>query len=228
MRELNVPVTTHGRVLIDDGSVEATQPLRLLVGFHGYAQHAGEMMEMLRGIAAGEGPAHQSLGGGGWTRVSIQALHRFYRGRSNEVTVASWMTREDRELMIGDNVAYVDAAIAAVAAGRAIERLVLFGFSQGVAMAFRAGLRGARKADLVLALGADVPPELLNDKSLIFPRVLLARGTRDQWYTGAKLEADASALEAGGVAVETLTFDGGHEWHADFAAWAAAMLASGR
>ena len=34
-------------------------------------------------------------GRGSWTRVSVQALHRFYRGRS-EITVASWMTRQDR------------------------------------------------------------------------------------------------------------------------------------
>lgn len=187
------------------------------MGCHGYAQNAGEMMEMLRGIPAGQG----------WTRVSIQALHRFYKSRS-QVTVASWMTRQDRELMIDDNVAYIDAAIAGVAADRAIERLVLFGFSQAVAMAFRAGRRGARKADLVLALGGDVPPELLNDASLTFPRVLLARGTRDERYTAAKLEADEAALKARGVAVETLTFDGAHEWHDDFAARAAAILASGR
>lgn len=226
MRELSVPVTTHGRVLIDEGSVDAAQPLKLLVGFHGYAQHAGEMMEMLRGIPAGDGPAHRSRGGGGWTRVSIQALHRFYRGRSNEITVASWMTRQDRDVLIGDNVAYVDAAIAAAAAGRPIERLVLFGFSQGVAMAFRAGLRGRRRADAVLALGADVPPELLSDASLTFPRVLLARGTRDEWYTAARLAADHAALETRGVAVDTLTFEGGHEFHADFAAGAAAVLAT--
>ena len=41
MRELNVPVTTHGRVLIDDADDAA--PLRLLVGCHGYGQSADEM-----------------------------------------------------------------------------------------------------------------------------------------------------------------------------------------
>ena len=132
MRELNIPVTTHGRLLVDEDRAAAPS-LRLLVGCHGYAQSADEMMEMLGRIPAGEG----------WTRVSIQALHRFYRGRS-EITVASWMTRQDRELLIGDNVAYVDAAIAQVAGARAIERLVFCGFSQGVAMAFRAGLLGAQ------------------------------------------------------------------------------------
>ena len=211
MRELNVPVTTHGRVLIDDTGM--TSPLRILAGCHGYGQNADEMMERLRGI-----PADPS-----WTRVSIQALHRFYNRRA-ETTVASWMTRQDRDLLIGDNVAYVDEAIAVTAGGRPIERLAFCGFSQGVAMAFRAGLLGARKADAVLALGGDVPPELLTDMGTEFPRVLLARGTRDGWYTAEKMRSDQAALAARRAGVETVVFDGGHEWHADFAARAAAML----
>jgi predicted esterase len=217
MRELNVPVTTHGRVLVD-GPFDSAQdrPFKLLVGCHGYAQNAGEMMEMLRGIPAG--PPDKA-----WTRVSIQALHRFYRGRS-QITVASWMTREDRELMIADNVAYLDAAIAAVTRGRPVERLVIVGFSQGVAMAFRGGVLGALRADAILALGADVPPELLADTRVVLPQVLLARGSRDEWYTAAKLETDEVALKTRGVQVDTLTFDGGHEWHLDFATRAALYL----
>jgi predicted esterase len=211
MRDINIPVTTHGRLLIDESASGTT--LKLLVGCHGYAQNADEMMEMLRGIPAGAA----------WTRLSVQALHRFYRGRS-EVTVASWMTRQDRELLVGDNIAYVDAAIAQVAGVRAIDRLVFCGFSQGVPMAFRAALLGARKADAVLAIGGDVPPELLADAALTFPRVLLSRGNRDAWYTDAKLQADAVALRARRCRVETLTFDGAHEWHDDFGAKAAELL----
>jgi predicted esterase len=211
MREIDVPVTTHGRVLVDEAVPAA--PVRLLVGCHGYAQSADEMMELLRSI-----PVDAA-----WTRVSIQALHRFYRGRS-EVTVASWMTRQDRDLLIGDNVAYVDAAVARVAAGRPIVQLAFCGFSQGVAMAFRAGLLGQRKADAVLSLGGDVPPELFADPAVIFPRVLLARGTRDEWYTDRKLRDDEARLLKRGARVSTLTFDGGHEWHADFAVGAAQTL----
>jgi predicted esterase len=136
------------------------------------------------------------------------------------------MTRQDRELLVGDNVAYADAAIAQVAGVRTIDRLVFCGFSQGVPMAFRAGLLGARRADAVLALGGDVPPELLADAAMTFPRVLLSRGERDDWYTDAKLQADESALRARGCRVETLVFDGAHEWNIDFAARAAVVLAS--
>jgi predicted esterase len=243
MRELNIPVTTHGRLLIDDA--DKASPLRILAGCHGYAQSADEMMDLLRGISADAS----------WTRVSIQALHRFYRGRS-QTPVASWMTRQDRDLLIRDNVAYVDEAIAVTAGARPIEGLVFCGFSQGVAMAFRAGLLGARKADAILALGGDVPPELLADgpgshldscvidssstapsnelwksqksrcdrRGTKFPRVLLARGTRDEWYAAEKMRADELALKTRGAHVETLTFDGAHEWHEDFAVRAAAML----
>ena len=206
MREVNIPITTHGRVVVDEDGVPPA-PLRLLVGCHGYAQNADEMMAWLSGIPAV----------GGWTRVSVQALHRFYRGRS-EITVASWMTRQNRELLMADNVAYIDAAVADVAGARAVEGLVLCGFSQGVAMAFRAGILGAVKADALLALGGDVPPELLADAGVTFPRVLLARGTRDAWYSAAKLEADEAALRTRGARVDTLTFDGAHEWHKDFGA----------
>jgi predicted esterase len=211
MREFAVAVTTHGRVLLDEEV--GPGPIRILAGFHGYAQNADEMMEYLRAIPAG--PA--------WTRVSIQALHRFYRGRS-EVTVASWMTRQDRELLVRDNVAYVDAALTRVAGGRPIERLVTCGFSQGVAMAFRAAVLGARRADAILALGGDVPPELLDDAATRFPPALLARGTDDDWYNGEKLAADQARLQARGAPVETMTFDGAHEWHVDFAVRAAEVL----
>lgn len=212
MREVNIPVTTHGRLLIDEGE-SAGGRLQLLVGCHGYAQSADEMMEMLRGIPVSAD----------WTRLSIQGLHRFYRGRSR-TTVASWMTRQDRELLIADNVAYTDAAMALAANGRTVERLAFCGFSQGVALAFRAGLLGAWKADAVLALGGGVPPELLADPATRFPRVLLARGVRDEWYTDATLREDEAGLRDRGAGVDTLTFDGAHEWHADFANSAAVML----
>ena len=106
-----------------------------------------------------------------------------------------------------------------MAGGRAIDRLVFCGFSQGVAMAFRAGLLGARKADAVLALGGDVPPELLADAGNQSSRACCSRAaTRDEWYTERQAAAPTKrALQARGAAVDTLTFDGAHEWHEDFA-----------
>jgi predicted esterase len=202
MREIDIETRTHGRILVDD---ERSGPvLQILAGFHGYGQNADEMLQELRAIPVPDG----------WTLVSIQGLHRFYRGRT-EVTVASWMTRQDRELLIADNIAYVDEALARVAAGRPIGRLVLCGFSQGVAMAFRAAARGRRRADVVVALGGDVPPELLADRTVSFDRVLLARGGADALYGAHKQEADLVALRDRCRRVDGVVFEGGHEWTAE-------------
>jgi len=158
----------------------------------------------------------------GWTLMSVQGLHRTYRGRSRDV-VASWMTSEDREVMVANNVAYVDRAIESVQAD-ARHHLVYAGFSQGVAMAFRAGVLGQLRPDGIIAVGGDVPPELLTDAGRRFPPVLLARGARDEWYTQPKLDADVAALTGRGGPVRPLVFDGGHEWTARVAEAAGQFL----
>jgi predicted esterase len=199
MRQIDIETRTHGRVLIDE---ERSGPaLQIIAGFHGYAQNAEAMLQELRAIPAPDG----------WTIVSIQGLHRFYRSRS-DVTVASWMTRQDRELLIADNIAYVDEVLTQVAAGRPIARLVLCGFSQGAAMAFRSAARGQHRVEVVVAIGGDVPPELLADGMVSFDRVFLARGGSDALYTAHQHEADLVTLRDRCRRVDGFVFAGGHEW----------------
>lgn len=209
MHTFNIPTLIHGRVLVQ----EVASPLAVVVGFHGYMENAGIQMARLVTLAGRER----------WTLISVQGLHRFYRGRTEDV-VAGWMTRQDREEMIADNIAYVDAAIEAAAPAGV--PLFTAGFSQGVAMAFRAGVRGRRRAGAIIAVGGDVPPELLIDTSIRFPAVLLARGERDEWYTSAKMEADEVSLRGGAVppSVNALTYPAGHEWTADVSAAAGRFL----
>ena len=93
-QERSIPVTAHGRYLVAMPS-RAAGPLSkaaLLVGFHGYAEDAEIHLERLQSIPDSDR----------WLVVSVQALHRFYRGRSRDV-VASWMTRQNRELAVADN-----------------------------------------------------------------------------------------------------------------------------
>jgi predicted esterase len=54
--------------------------------------------------------------------------------------------------------------------------------------------------------------------------VLLARGTTDDWYTTAKLEADQDRLRTAGVELLPVVFQGGHEWHEDVSREAGALL----
>ena len=198
VRTLSIPAPTHGRVLVRD----VGSPKGLLVGFHGYKETAAIQMERLAGVA----------GTDDWTIVSAQGLHRFYSGPTQNV-VAGWMTRQDREDAIHDNIAYIDNVVDHVRTGD--EPIVLTGFSQGVAMAFRAAVRGRVSASGVIAVGGDIPPELLADPASRFPGVLLIRGATDEWYTEKRLAADVAALRARGDEPKALTHDGGHEWTAE-------------
>jgi predicted esterase len=174
----------------------------MLVGFHGYGEGAEVQLERMRRIPGAER----------WLLVSIQGLHRFYQRRANEV-VASWMTRQDRELAIADNLAYVAAVIDAVAdERRGSPRLVLTGFSQGVAMMFRAATAGSRPVDGVVAVGGEVPPEIDGTALARVRHALVCHGTRDEWYTESIFQRDLQRLREAGAAARPHEFVGGHDW----------------
>jgi predicted esterase len=200
MRIISIETPTHGRVLIKDAAASNSAP-GLLVGFHGYAQNAEDMLAELARIP----------GSDVWTLVSIQALHRFY-SRGNERVVASWMTRQDRELAIADNMAYVDRVVRSLLADAPNAPVVFIGFSQGVAMAYRAAVLGAHHAHGVIAVGGDIPPEVKAAPPERFPKVLVAAGESDPLYTAAKLDSDEAFLVSIGVKHEVFWYPGGHEW----------------
>jgi predicted esterase len=194
-----IPTMVHGRILVRDAQAAASRGI--LVGFHGYMESAAIQMDRLIAI-----PSARM-----WTLVTVQALNRFYLGKTTQV-VASWMTREDRDAAIADNINYVDAALEAVAHDERT-RVVYAGFSQGVAMAFRSAVRGRLPGAGVIAIGGDVPPDLLADEASVFPPILLARGDRDEWFTQPKLDADVAALTSRGVRLRTLIYEGAHDWN---------------
>jgi predicted esterase len=198
--ERSIATRTHGRYLVVPPA--ALGPAPLLVGFHGYAEGAEAQLERLRTIP----------GADRWRLASIQGLHRFYQRRTNEV-VAGWMTRQDRELAIADNLAYVAGVIEAI--GRewpGASRVVLAGFSQGVAMTFRAAAAAAGRVDGVIAVGGDVPPELDAAALAHVPAVLVCRGARDEFYAPATFDSDVRRLREAGAEVRPVLFEGAHEW----------------
>jgi len=200
MQIANIETRVHGRYLYEDRGAE-----RLLVGFHGYAEVADANFAELEKVPGIEQ----------WSVVSIQALHPFYT-RSGEV-VASWMTKLDRELALADNLAYVRGVLGALPTPR---RLVFSGFSQGAAMAARAAAHISCVG--LIMLGSDIPPDVKTDDAQI-PAVLLARGTRDEWYTNEKFQADLEFLEPRSR-VTRCVFAGGHEWSDPFREAAGAFL----
>ena len=208
-----IRVATHGRYLFEPAS--SAGPASLLVGFHGYMESAEDQMARLQSIP----------GVSSWRLASIQALNRFYRGRRSQDVVASWMTRQDRELAIADNQAYVAAVITEIGQESGTAPGVVFaGFSQGVAMAFRAACASTAAVLGVIALGGDVPPELARPALGRIPTVLLGRGLSDDLYPRAQWEADRARLLDAGVDTDGFAFDAGHEWNDTFSRRASECL----
>lgn len=203
--------TVHGRFLVRPAAGG-----RWLVGFHGQGQEAGAMLAPLADAARG----------GRWLVASVQGLNRHYAGRAQAV-VATWMTRQDREQTIADNVAYVDAVLDALEREFGPPRAIVFaGFSQGVAMAYRAARLGRRECAAIVAACGDVPPELRAAADRPWPRVLAATGADDAWYTPARLAEDAAFLRSVRPDARTLVFAGGHEWGGALSEAVGALLAA--
>ena len=227
----SIATQIHGRYLVD--RPEGDGPFPLLVGFHGYAERAEHMLEVLQRIR----------GDRAWMLVSVQALNRFYT-RSQDV-VGNWMTSEDRELAIADNVRYVAAVVAEVRRHYpTTDHLVYAGFSQGVAMAYRAlafaappasarddrqAGQGSRPGLPVppaaggILLAGDVPPDVAPRLGSL-PALLIGRGDRDDWYSASKATADGELFTAAGIAPEIHVFDGGHVWGESFITAAGQLL----
>jgi predicted esterase len=202
MNVLSIPTPTHGRVLIEDPAGPFSG--RILVGCHGYGQNAAIMLKDLGSIP----------GIDAWRRVSVQALNRFYT-RGDEAVVASWMTREDRDDAIADNIQYLQNVANGVATDA--KAIVYLGFSQGASMVARAAARVTPRAAGLIVLGGDIPPDVKEDPSVQLPPVLIGCGIRDTWY-GARLDNDLAFLQSRGIAHDVIRFDGGHEFNAEFAA----------
>jgi predicted esterase len=208
---LHLPAVVHGRVLLET----PPEPSALLVGFHGYGQRGEDALEFLRPLAAGRS----------WALAAPQALHPFYRRNDQEV-VACWMTRLDRELALADNVGYVARAVGELRRRLpTARRLGIVGFSQGVAMAYRAAARCGQPVDALVALAGDVPPELRREPWGVRPAVLLGRGSGEEWYREDQLESDLATLAALGLEAEPCRFEGGHEWGPGFVARSRDFLA---
>jgi predicted esterase len=207
-----VAATTHGRYLVRPPATAAARIA--VVGFHGYGQRAQHMLDELQALP----------GADAWLLVSVQGLHRFYERATHQV-VAHWMTSEDRELAIADNVAYVDAVVAAVADAHAFERLVFVGFSQGASMASRAAAAAGERCHGLVLLGGDVAPEVLASRARL-PRTIIGRGTTDAYYSPTQFTADSEALDERGVLGAAVEFNGGHEFSPMFRAAASALIQS--
>ncbi|HUL03653.1 MAG TPA: hypothetical protein VLV16_10535 [Gemmatimonadales bacterium] len=209
MEEHHIAVTRSARYFTWGAFTPGARVAEVWFVLHGYAQLASRFGEHFDRLA---GPARLI--------VAPEGLSRFYTGEAARVADrrvgASWMTREDRLVEIGDYVAYLDAVHVDVS--RRTEgqrpRVTVLGFSQGGAAACRWLALGAVRPQRLILWGGEVPPDLDLDahrERFAGLDVRIVVGRRDEFITPKILTRDTERLTAHGIPFTVLHYNGGHE-----------------
>ena len=207
-----IQTAIYGQYLTHSSDHSKANP-PLLVGFHGYAENAEIHMRRLKEI-----PGSQD-----WLCCSIQALHSFYNRQGK--TVASWLTKEDRDLRIKENTDYINRIISKLRSDHSLNDVIVYcGFSQGTAMACRAALLCDVDPKGVIILGGDIPPEF-NDIGRL-SKVLIGRGEQDNLYSNEHLSKDLARVKQSNIHHSVCSFQGGHVWSKEFSKAAGDFLVS--
>ena len=182
---------------------------------HGYGQLAAPFLSSFAPIAASSRLV-----------VAPEALSRFYLDRTLSTpdppprVGATWMTREDRDSEIGDQVAYLDDLHDALreqvgdpGARDGGVRLCVLGFSQGVATASRWIAYGRARADALILWAGSFPADV--DLPALATRmhgssVTLVVGERDELASWANADTQLQRFADAGIPARLVTFNGGH------------------
>lgn len=174
---------------------------RGILALHGYGEHAEDMAQRLETWVDDK-----------TTLLCPQALHPIYL--ANGKTGWSWMTREDRDRSIANNLTYLQLCLEELGSG--FKERVVVGYSQGAQMAMR--VARCLGTDTLVAIGGELPPELreesLDGQHADF-RVLLGRGRKDMPYSSQILQRDLELFRAWGCFAQSLDWPGAHRWERD-------------
>jgi predicted esterase len=175
---------------------------------HGYGQLA---RDFIQGVAAADD--------GTRLIVAPEALSRFYNAqaplthfRSTEDAVgASWMTRDDRDDEIADQLAWLQLVLQTYRARLAPDTpMTLLGFSQGAATAARWVDHGSISPAHLILWGA-LPAATLAPTSAVWrTRCTLVVGTRDRFLPAERVTEERARLDAAGCPYRFVSFLGGH------------------
>ncbi len=204
MKQIDIDVTKTARFFVLGEEVANVE--RIIFVLHGYAQLANYFLRNF-----------EPLDDGRTLIVAPEGLHRFYWNGFSGRVVASWMTKEDRQIDIQDYVNYLDqVAMEVIKPLPGNVNLQVIGFSQGAATAVR-WLALGKTIISQLTLWAGAFPEDMEHftSSGIFENkdVKLVVGDADQFIDEAMVLAMREQLDSLSIEHELIRFKGKHEIH---------------
>lgn len=163
------------------------QTSRIWIVLHGYGQLASYFIKHFEGIADAETCV-----------VAPEGLSRFYLDGKWDRVGATWMTKEDRLHEIDDYIAYLDDLCEALTFDlHRIPEIVLLGFSQGTATAWRWAMRGKVKpSNLILWAGGPATDALQSAKErLVGCDLHFVLGDADEYIKMDSIDPQLSGLK---------------------------------
>ena len=147
--------------------------------------------------------------------IAPQGLSKFYLAEFNRVG-ASWLTRENREMELENQLDYVEAVFKYETQHIDISKVKinLLGFSQGTATAVRFGIYRKIPFDKLVLWAGTLPKELDNThfaslKSTATPYLVI--GKNDQFFQGDRIERVINHVTKTFKTPKVILFDGEHK-----------------
>lgn len=177
---------------------ETTQEVWIVL--HGYAQLASDFLIPFA-----------ALNDGSRYIIAPEGLNKFYAKGFGGKPAATWMTSEMREQEIADYVSYLDVLYQTLGLEKGSHKIILLGFSQGVATATRWLHHTSHKIDELIIYAGEVAAELQNPVAPILLSIPITyiTGTNDRLITSEKLADVRQFMRV--LNAREIVFDGGHE-----------------
>jgi predicted esterase len=153
MESHHISVTRTARYHTLGSLNDQTQEIWFVI--HGWAQLAEQFLN-----------SFAPLDNGKRFFVAPEALNRFYVKTGRPEVGATWMTSEDRENEIKDYVAYLNALYDSLPLSGTKAKIVVLGFSQGVATVSRWMYKNPRKIDTLILYAGEPANELQSAQSM--------------------------------------------------------------
>jgi predicted esterase len=144
-----------------------------------------------------------------------EGLNKFYAKGFGGKPAATWMTSEMREQEIADYISYLDLLYQTLGLERGSHKIMLLGFSQGVATATRWLHHTSHRIDELIVYAGEVAAELRNPvapKLLSIP-ITYVTGNNDRLISPEKLADVRLFMQQ--LNAREIVFDGGHEVKAE-------------
>ncbi len=140
-----------------------------------------------------------------------EALSRYYKEGMQGRVGASWMTSHHRSDEIEDYCLYLEKVYQIYVSPYKDAKVILLGFSQGLATISRWYMRTLYNCDYLVGWGAAFPDEVIQDKKFYDIPVLAMIGLQDEFIPETLRMKYLNKIENEKLPIEVVLYDGRHD-----------------